>query len=118
MIAVCMLAPTVSQSAMVWSPCEKITAVSNYLAYAYNAVYLTLTPAISGCTGNSGGNASAVGFAVGQEGVNATNVNSLLAAGLAAYSAGHQVKVYYDNSTTPQCYAQIVAVGGYYGECP
>jgi hypothetical protein len=29
----------------------------------------TLAPAISGCTGNSGGSASAVGFTAGQEGM-------------------------------------------------
>jgi hypothetical protein len=118
MIAVCMLAPTVSQAALVWSGCETITAVSNYLAYAaYNAVYLSISPAISGCIGNTGGNGSAVALAVGQEGVTSTNIDSLLAVALAAYSSAHHVKVYYDNATN-QCYAQIVAVGGYYGECP
>ena len=109
MILVCMLAPTVSQAALVWSNCEKITAVSDYLAYAsYDAIYITVSPAISGCTGN--GPASAVTFAV--------NVNSILAIALAAYTSGHQVRVFYDNATTPQCYSQIVGVGGYYGECP
>lgn len=117
MILVCMLAPTVSQAALVWSNCEKITAVSDYLAYAsYDAIYITVSPAISGCTGN--GPASAVTFAVNQEGVTATNVNSILAIALAAYTSGHQVRVFYDNATTPQCYSQIVGVGGYYGECP
>src|SRR5258708_22351699 len=116
MIAVCMMAPTVSQAALVWSGCETITAVSNYLAYS-NAAYLALSPAISGCTGNTGGNGSAVALAVGQEGVTSTNIDSFLAVALTAYSSAHKVKVYYDNATN-QCYAQIVAVGGYYGECP
>ena len=116
-IAVCILAPTVSQAALVWSPCEKITAVSDYLAYS-NSVYLVISPAITGCNGSTGGNGSAVDFAVGQEAVTSANVNSFLAVALAAYSSGHQVKIYYDNATTPQCYSMIVAVGGYYGECP
>jgi hypothetical protein len=106
-----------AQAALAWSSCQTVTAVSNYLAYS-NSIYLTLSPGISGCTGNSGSSVSAVGFVVGQEGVTSTNINALLATSLAALTAGHQVMVYYDASTAPQCNSQIVAVGGFAAQCP
>ena len=108
MFAVCLLAPVVSQATMVWSACQTITAVSDYLAYS-NSVQLAFSPGIPGCGVGS--------FVVGQGGVTSTNVNSLLATSLAAFTAGKQVMIYYDNSTS-NCYSTIVAVGGYSGQCP
>jgi hypothetical protein len=120
MLVACACVPFVTaeaQAAVTWSSCQTVTAVSNYLAYN-NSIYLTLSPGISGCTGNSGSSVSAVGFLVGQEGVASTNIQSLLATSLAAMAAGSQVMIFYDTSTAPQCYSQIVAVHGFAAQCP
>jgi hypothetical protein len=114
MIAVSLLAPVVSQATVVWSACQTVAAVADYLAYN-NSVNLALSPGISGCVSN--GVTGAVSFSVGQNGVSSTNVNSLLATGLAAFTAGKQVMILYDNATS-NCYSAIVAVGGYSGQCP
>lgn len=116
MLAACMLTPTVSQAALTWSPCETVTAVADYLAYSNN-VWITVTPAISGCTVNANGTGW-ISFAENQEGVTNTTISSILAVALSAYSSGHQVAIYYDTATAPTCYSAIIAVGGYYGECP
>jgi hypothetical protein len=116
-IAALHLMPLVSQ-AMTWSGCQTVTAVSDYLAFS-NVVYVSILPGISGCLGNAGTHAaSAVGFAVGQENVTVTNIASFLATNLTAMSIGRQVTVYYDETTAPQCYAQIMAMGGWYGQSP
>jgi hypothetical protein len=115
---VCLLAPMASQAVnMVWSSCQTITAVSNYVPYN-DSFYLTLSPGISGCTGNSGGAASAVGFVGGQLNVTDTNMAGLLAMSLAAVTAGSQVMIYYDSSSTPQCNAMLVAIHGFAAQCP
>jgi hypothetical protein len=49
--------------------------------------------------------------------VTSTTINSFLATALAAFVAGQQVMVYYDNSTS-NCWGAIISVGGYGGECP
>jgi hypothetical protein len=103
-----------ASAAPVWSSCQTITAVSNYLAYN-NSIYLTLSPGISGCTGNG---SPSVGFVVGQLGVTSDNIKSLLASALTALTSGSQVTVFYDDSTTPQCNSQIVAIKGYAAQCP
>ena len=109
-----LLAPIVAQSTQQWSACQTISGVSNYIAYG-SSVLVTLSPGISGCSPADIPGATV--FTVGVNGITTDNINSFLATGLAAYSAGHQVMVYYDNSTT-NCQGLIVSVGGPSGQCP
>ena len=111
-LALVLLAP-VHVWATSWSSCQTITAVSNYLPHS-DAVYLTLSPGISGCNSIVQG---ASGFRVGQAGVTADTIKSLLATSLAAYLAGKQVMIYYEE-VTGSCYGMIISVGGYSGQCP
>jgi hypothetical protein len=48
--------------------------------------------------------------------VSSTNINSILASGLAAYTTDRQVMVYYDN--TSGCAGIFIANGGFSGQCP
>jgi hypothetical protein len=107
-------APVIAQSSEQWSSCQTITGVSNYLAYA-NSVLLTLSPGISGC--NPVGIAGAVLFTAGVDGVTSDNIGSFLASGYAAYLSGHQVAIFYDNSTV-NCAGVIISLGGAAGQCP
>lgn len=113
----CALCPVLGQANMVWSSCQTVTAVSNYIAYN-DGIYLTLSPGISGCAANSGNSTSAVGFVVGQLNVTDANISSLLATSLTAVAAGTQVMIYYDSASVPQCNAQIVAIHGFADQCP
>jgi hypothetical protein len=114
MIVVCLLAPIVSRAANAWSGCETITGVSNYEAIN-NSVILSLSPGLSGCSPI--GVTGAMGFEAGQNYVTATTIDSFLSTSLAAFVAGQQVMVYYDNSTS-NCWGAIISVGGYGGQCP
>jgi len=116
LVAVAFMVPALSQ-AWTWSSCQTVTAVTNYLAYD-NGIFVSLSPGISGCTGDYQAPYSSVGFVVGQEGVTSTNINALLATSLTAMASGHQVMVAYDATTAPTCYAQVIAVGGFAGQCP
>ena len=109
-----LLAPIVAQSAQQWSACQTINGVSNYLAYS-NAVIVSLSPGISGCSPAS--IPGAVMFEANVGGVTTDNINSFLASSLAAYSSGHQVMIFYDNSNN-NCQGLIISVGGYAGQCP
>jgi hypothetical protein len=113
MITISLLAPVISQATVVWSGCQTITAVSNYLAND-NGFYLALSPGISGCSAITTGG---VGFVESYDGVTSTNINALLATALTAYSAGQQVMIAYDNGTTT-CNSQVIAIGGYSAQCP
>lgn len=62
-------------------------------------------------------NRTKVYFTSGLEGVTSTNISALLATALAAQATGRQVMIAYDNSSSA-CYAQVIAVGGYSGQCP
>jgi len=97
-----------------WSSCQTVTGVSNYLAYA-DSVLITLSPGISGCS--NVGVAGAVMFSVGANGVTSDNIGSFLASGYAAYVSGHQVMIYYDNSSA-SCPSMIISLGGPSGQCP
>ena len=108
-----LVVPGFSQAAMVWSACQTVTAVSDFIAYN-NAVWLALSPGITGCGSTSIGG---VGFVIGVDGVTTTNIGGFLSVSIAAYTTGHQVTVFYDNSST-QCATQIIAVGGYTAQCP
>jgi hypothetical protein len=113
MFAVSLMVPVVSPAAMVWSACETITSVNNWMAFS-NSVYFTVSPVITGCTINS---ASAVQFVVGDEGVTSTNITSIFATGLTAFTNGQQVMIYYDNTTLPACQGQVIAIDGYSAQC-
>jgi hypothetical protein len=114
MVAASLSAPALAQSAEQWSSCQTIIGVSNYLAYA-NSVLLTLSPGISGC--NPVDVPGAVMFSVGVDGVTSDNISSFLASGYAAYVSGHQVAIYYDNSSAT-CAGVIISLGGASGQCP
>jgi hypothetical protein len=113
-VTIVLLCPFAAQSAQLWSACQTINGVSNYLAYGSSAV-VSLSPGISGCS--PVGIPGAVAFSANQNGVTTDNVSSFLATALAAYSGGHQVMIYYDNSTA-NCQGGIIAVGGFAGQCP
>jgi hypothetical protein len=114
MVAALISAPTLAQSTEQWSSCQTITGVSNYLAFN-GSVLLTLSPGISGC--NPVGIAGAVLFTQGVDGVTSDNINSFLAGGYSAYLSGHQVAIYYDNSSV-SCSGVIISLGGAAGQCP
>jgi hypothetical protein len=116
MFVVCLLAPIASQAALQWSGCLTITGFTNALAYNNSFTPQFSGPVFSGCTQGSG--VSAVNFQLNQAGVTDANFSSIIATILTAYSAGHQVMVYYDNSASPNCYGQIVAINGYGMQCP
>lgn len=113
LIATILMMPLVSQAALVWSSCQTVTGVSNQLAYD-NGVFLAFSG--SGISGCSDGTPGGIAFLVGQEGVTSTNITTILATSLTAVSSGRQVMIYYDTSNS--CYSQIIAVGGYAGQCP
>ena len=106
------LLPLESQAAMGWSTCQTITGVTNYIPYN-SSVWLSLSPGIPGCA--YGGVPGAAAFMIGMNGVDATNINGLLASFLTAMSVGRAVLIYYDNSSST-CYSQMIAVGGMTGD--
>jgi len=114
MVASLLSLPAMAQASQQWSSCQTVTGVSNYLAYA-NSVLITLSPGISGCS--SVGVAGAVMFTAGVGGVTSDNIGSFLASGHAAYVSGHQVMIYYDNSSA-SCPSMIISLGGPSGQCP
>lgn len=111
-VAIAVSAPAVSLAGT-WSSCQTITAVTDYLANN-NAVYVILSPGISACHSDAPGS---VIFTVGQMNVTSSNINSLTASLLSAYVSGKQVMIYYDETTAPACYSQVVSIGGMTGNC-
>jgi hypothetical protein len=109
--AICVLASSVAQAALVQSGCLTVTAVVN--DQAQGAVTLALSPAMPGCTPNT---TPGVEFDVGVNGITAATLNSYLASGLSAFTTGQRVMVIYDDSTS-NCYGLVVANGGFHGEC-
>jgi hypothetical protein len=113
LIVGCLLGAAVSHAATyVWSSCQAIAGVSNYIACS-NQLVLALSPGISGCSG--AGIAGGVGFIIGTDGVTSTNIDSFLASSLAAYHTGTQVMILYDTSVTG-CAGAIISAGGYSGQ--
>ena len=92
-----------------WSSCQTITSVVNWTAYTPQIV-VNLSPGIPACAPTAAG---PIVFKVGQMGVTDELLKGYLATALAAYLSGKQVMIYYNNS----CAANILAVGGYYGQC-
>jgi hypothetical protein len=113
MIAALLFVSTLGHTTELWTGCETITAVSNYLAYN-NSVSVVVSPAISGCTADGIG--GSVAFTIGQDNVTSTNADGFLATALAAFASGQQVTIYYDNSTGA-CNGVILSVGGYAAQC-
>ena len=56
-------------------------------------------------------------FTVNVDGVTSDNVGSFLASGYAAYLSGHQIAIYYDNSSA-SCAGVIISLGDPSGQCP
>lgn len=117
MLALLLSAPALSQAAITWSSCGKITSVSNYIANS-NQFLLTLSASAipSSCAAISTVPGS-ISFSIGQAGVTSSSFSALLATALAASAAGQQVMVAYDNATS-SCYAQVISIGGYAVQCP
>lgn len=111
MVVTSLMVSATAQAALVQSGCVTVTAVVNI--EAQSAVLLALSPAIPGCTPNT---TPGIEFAVGTNGVTATNLNSYLASGLSAFATGQRVMVIYDDSTS-NCFGLTVANGGFHGEC-
>ena len=113
--AVCLMTSVDSQATNQWTACETIIAVNNYIP-ANNAIIVVLDPAVPGCQSAVNGVSGAVNFDAGFNGVPVTGLSPLLASILTAYTTGKQVQLYYDNAAG--CYGQIVANGGFGGQCP
>jgi hypothetical protein len=109
LLAAYLLAPALSQAAIVTSTCQTVVAVEN--AWASNGiVYLYLSPGVgSPCLAYAG--ASVIEFEVGQGLVTSTNINSIVATALSAYVSGHQLSVQYDNSAA-NCFGHTISIGG------
>src|SRR5438270_2470849 len=113
LISACSVLPLVCE-AMTWTTCQTVTSVSNYIAYN-NSILFTVSPGVSGCT--YAGTPNGLAVAVGQLNVTSNNINSLLASLLVAASIGKGLMIYYDSSSSA-CYSEIVAIGGWGGQCP
>jgi hypothetical protein len=113
--AVCLMTTSVSQATDQWTACETVIAVNNYIPTSHSII-VALSPAVPGCQSAVNGVSGAVTFDAGFNGVLATDLSSLLASILTAYATGKQVMLYYDNAAG--CYGQLVANGGYGGQCP
>jgi len=115
MTAACLMVSVDSQATNQWTACETVIGVNNYIP-ANNAIIVQLSPAVSGCVSAVNGTGGSVTFNAGFNSVPVTGLSPLLASLLTAYATGKQVMLYYDNAAG--CYGQIVANGGYAGQCP
>jgi hypothetical protein len=114
--AACLMVSIDSEATQQWTACETIIGVNNYIP-ASNAIIVAVSPAVPGCASAVNGVGGAITFSGGINGVPATGgLDTLLASILTAYVSGKQVMMYYDNAAG--CYGQIVANGGYGGQCP
>lgn len=93
-----------------WSQCQTITGVANWTAHS-SQIFVNLSPGIPGCMPNAGG---PIAFKTGLMGVTDDLLKGYLATALSAYLSGKLVQIYYNNSS---CAANVIAVGGYYGQC-
>jgi hypothetical protein len=97
----------------VWSSCQTVTAVTDYMAHS-NSVYLILSPGIAGCNSDAPG---AAVLRVGEMGVSADSIKGLTAMSMIAFLSGKRVMIYYDNSSSA-CFSSIISVGGFSAQCP
>lgn len=104
--------PSLGVTAEQWSGCHTVTAITNYTAHS-NTIAAVLSPGIPGCLSDAPGVAY---FQVGQMGVTADSLKSLLASLMSAQMSGVRVMIYY-NDATASCLSSIVSVGGYSGQC-
>jgi hypothetical protein len=107
--------PALSET-LVWSSCQTVIGVVNEPVGSAANVIVTLSPGISGCA--YAGVPGAVGFQVGEDGVVAENLNGFLASALAAMAMSRQIQVAYDTSSSTNCWATAITVGGTNGQCP
>lgn len=101
-----------SLAVMNWSTCQAVTGVGDYRAFD-NSVYYSLSPGIAGCFY---GGVQRVRMTDGVLGVTSDTLKASIAIGLTAVASRVPVRFYYDNSDV-KCNVQIVALGGYGGEC-
>lgn len=95
-----------------WSDCEAVTAVTS--EPVASTILITLTPGIAGCAPQ--GVTGAIEFVVGQDGLVADNLDSILASSLSALATGRRVQIGYDSSSA-NCYSTSLSIGGYLGDC-
>ena len=116
LFAAYLLVPALSPAAIVQSSCQTVTGIENNVAGSPGNILVYLSPGISGC---GTGGYSFSDFSIGTNGITSTNINSIFATALTAYSTGHQISVEYDNSTA-SCYGQVIAIGYglVAGNCP
>ena len=105
-LAVLLLLSALSEAAIVNSSCQTVTGIENAIAGS-NYFTVFLSPGISGC--GTGGYSFSI-FIIGTNGVTSTNINSVYATALTAYTTGHQISIQYDNSTA-SCYGETIAIG-------
>jgi hypothetical protein len=113
--AACLMVSIDSRATQQWTACETVIGVNNYIPGS-KAIIVALSPAVPGCASAVNGVSGSVTFDAGVNGVLATDLSPLLASILTAYTTGKQVMLYYDNAAG--CYGQLVANGGYGGQCP
>ncbi len=108
---ICALATFIPQICLgdTWSECQTIISVTNWTAHT-SQITVNFSPGIPGCTPETSG---PIVFKTGQDGVTDDSLKGYLATALSAYLSGKRVMVYYNES----CFANIIAVGGYYGQC-
>ena len=69
-----------------------------------------------GCASSVNGTVGTITFKSGTLGATFGNLNSLMASMLTAYTSGRAVMVFYD--TVTGCPGELIANGGYSGQCP
>ena len=99
-----------ANASLLWSQCESVIGVNDNRALN-GGVDLALSPTLT-CTAGWG---SEIGFITGTDGVTSDSIKGNLAVVVAALISGKTATFYYDNAT---CAIQIVALGGYNGQCP
>jgi len=115
MTAACLMVSIDSQATNQWTACETVIGVNNYIPGS-QAIIVALSPAVPGCQSAVNGVSGAVTFHTGQNAVIESDLSPLLASILTAYTNGKQVMLYYDDSAG--CWGQLVANGGFGGQCP
>lgn len=105
--------PVLSQAAVAWSSCQTVTGVT--VQPVGSNILVSLSPGISGCS--SQGITGAITFSAGQLGLATGDLSGLLASSMTALALGRQVLIAVDTSSS-NCYATSVSVGGYNGQCP
>src|SRR5262249_6448207 len=111
LLFVSLATPLVSQASQLWSSCQTVSGISNYIAFS-NQLIVSLSPGLPCSAPN--GVVGAITFTIGSSGVTSSNINTFLAGALSAFSTGQKVMVFYDDAA---CGGLIFANGGYSAQC-